>query len=221
MPTKRTYGEGCVAAHALDVVGERWALLVVRELILGPKRFTDLRAGMPGCSPNVLSERLRELEAVGVVRRRTLAPPAASKVYELTEWGAELAPVIDALGRFGSRSPMLPVAAMSVDATILSLRTMFDSQAAEGVDATYELRLGEDRFCAAIAKGSLEIARGEAERPDATITTDHATLAALVYGGRRLAEAQRAGAVGIEGDKAAVKQFLGSFEQPQPVALPA
>ena len=99
MVTKRTYCDGCAAAHALDLVGERWALLVVRELLLGPKRFTDLRAGLPGVSANVLAQRLRELERAGVVRRRKLPPPAASRVYELTDWGMELEPVIVRLGR--------------------------------------------------------------------------------------------------------------------------
>src|ERR671932_1050136 len=105
MATMRSYQDGCAVAHALDFVGERWALLVVRELLLGPKRFTDLRTGLPGVSPNVLAQRLRELEQAGVVRRRRLPPPAASQVYELTEWGVDLEPVLTALGRWGSRSP--------------------------------------------------------------------------------------------------------------------
>ena len=101
MVTIRSYEDGCAAAHALDLIGERWALLVVRELLLGPKRFTDLRAGLPNVSPNVLAQRLRELEQAGVVRRRKLPPPAASKVYELTEWGMELEPVIVVIPRGG------------------------------------------------------------------------------------------------------------------------
>src|SRR6187401_1310870 len=103
--TKRTYGDRCGVARALDLVGERWALLVVRELLLGPKRFTDLRAGLPGLSPDVLSQRLRELEQAGILARRTLPPPAASQVYELTDRGHELRPVVLALGRWGSRAP--------------------------------------------------------------------------------------------------------------------
>jgi DNA-binding HxlR family transcriptional regulator len=105
MATMRTYDDGCAAAHALDLVGERWALLVVRELLLGPKRFTDLRAGLPAVSSNVLSQRLRELEQAGVVRRRRLPPPAGSRVYELTDWGMELEPVIIRLGRWGPATP--------------------------------------------------------------------------------------------------------------------
>src|SRR5947209_2353093 len=119
---KRTYEDSCGIARALDVVGERWALLVARELLLGPKRFTDLRSGLPRVGPDMLSARLRELEEAGVVRRATLPPPAASKVYELTEWGAELAPVLMALGRWGSRIP-LPAQALplGVDAAVLAL----------------------------------------------------------------------------------------------------
>ena len=151
-PGKRSYDDGCGAAHALDLVGERWALLIVRELLLGPKRFTDLRAGLPAISPNVLTQRLEELERAGILRRRKLLPPAGAWVYELTEWGLDLEPVIMALGRWGARSPYHPTEApLSADALIISFRTMFDSRAAAGVDASIELRLGEDRFHARIA----------------------------------------------------------------------
>ncbi len=213
----RTYDDGCAAAHALDLIGERWALLVVRELLLGPKRFTDLRAGLPNASPNVLAQRLRDLEAAGVVRRGKLPPPAASRVYELTDWGMELEPVIVSLGRWGARSPSKPRdAALGVDSLVLSLRTMFDPQAAEGLAASYELRLGEERFYAQIDDGRFEIARGSAERPDAIIETDPAKLAALVYGGWPLAEALRSGEVEIEGDESAVERFLSLFPLPDP-----
>lgn len=213
----RTYGEACAAAHALDLVGERWALLVVRELLLGPKRFADLRAGLPGISPNVLAERLRGLEGAGIVRRRKLPPPAASKVYELTGWGAELEPVIVSLGRWGARSTLRsPDAGMSVDALVLSFRTMFDPRAAGGLSASYELRLGEDRFRATVGGGRFEISRGVADRPDAIVETDPGTLAALVYGGRGLSEALRSGDLEIEGDRTAVERFLGLFPLPEP-----
>jgi DNA-binding HxlR family transcriptional regulator/putative sterol carrier protein len=215
----RTYCDGRAAAHALDLIGERWALLVVRELLLGPKRFTDLRAGLPGVSPNVLAQRLRELEQAGVVRRSKLPPPAASRVYKLTEWGKELEPVIISLGRWGARSPSRPRdAALGVDSLVLSLRTMFDPRAAEGLMASYELRLGEDRFRAEVADGRFEIARGGAERPDAIVETDPATLAALVYDGRPLAEALRSGHVKLEGDESVVERFLTLFPLPEPSA---
>jgi DNA-binding HxlR family transcriptional regulator len=213
------YDDGCAAAHALDLVGERWALLVVRELVLGPKRFTDLRAGLPNASPDVLARRLRELERAGIVRRRRLPPPAASRVYELTDWGMELEPVIIRLGRWGARSPLLPRdAALGVDSLILSFRTMFDPRAADGLNASYELRLGEDRFYAVVAYGQFEVERGSADRPDAIIEADPATLAALVYEGRQLDEALRSGDLKIEGDESAVERFLTLFPLPEPAA---
>jgi len=220
MATKRTYDDGCAAAHALDLVGERWALLVVRELLLGPKRFTDLRAGLPHASPNVLAQRLRDLEAAGIVRRRRLPPPAASKIYELTDWGEQLEPVIIRLGRWGARSPSKPAdAPLGVDSLILSFRTMFDPVAAEGLEASYELRMGEDRFRAEVFGGSFEIERGTTERPDATIEGDSTTLAGLVYEDRHLSEALRSGEVKIEGDVAAVERFLTLFPLPEPATL--
>src|SRR5829696_6449925 len=142
MQTARSYGEACGIPRALDRIGERWALMIVRELLLGPKRFTDLKTGLPAASPNVLSQRLRELEGAGVVRRRTLPPPAASRVYELTEWGHELEPVLTAIGRWGARAPAPPEGqSMSLDAHILSLRTLFDAGLAEDFSTSLELRL--------------------------------------------------------------------------------
>lgn len=189
----------------------------MRELLLGPKRFTDLRTGMPGISPNVLSQRLDELEHVGIVRRRKLAPPAGAWVYELTDWGKELEPVIIELGRWGARSPSLPRdAELSVDSLILSFRTMFDPRAAKGLTASYELRFGEHRFHAEVADNQIALARGSAHQPDATIETDPNTLAALVYDGRDLAEALRSGELKYEGDKSAVKRFLTLFSLPEP-----
>ena len=214
---RRTYDDGCAAAHALDLVGERWALLVVRELLLGPKRFTDLKAGLPGASPNVLSQRLRELEGAEIVRRRKLPPPAASRVYELTEWGEELEPIIVRLGRWGSRSPSKPRdAALGVDSLVLSFRTMFDPRAAEGLVASYELRFGEDRFRAVVEGRRFEISRGTAERPDVIVEAESGTLAELVYAGRPLAEALEAGDLKIEGDRPAFERFLGLFPLPEP-----
>ena len=213
----RTYDDACAAAHALDLIGERWALLVVRELLLGPKRFTDLRAGLPGASPNVLAQRLRELERAGVVQRRKLPPPAASRVYELTDWGEELEPVITQLGRWGARSPLRPRdAGLSVDSLILSFRTMFDPRAADGLRASYELRFGEDRFRVVVDDGRFEVVRGAADRPEAVIETSSTTLAALVYEDRDLAETLHSGDVKIEGDESAVESFLGLFPLPEP-----
>jgi DNA-binding HxlR family transcriptional regulator len=222
MATTRTYADGCAAAHALDLVGERWALLVVRELLLGPKRFTDLRLGLPHASPNVLAQRLRGLEAAGVVRRGKLPPPAASRIYELTEWGQDLEPVIIALGKWGVRSPSKPPdAELGVDSLILSFRTMFDPERAAGLGASYEFRLGEDRFRAEVAGGRLEIERGSAERPDATVETDADTLAALVYDDLELDDALSSGELEINGDREAVERYLALFPLPEPAAVGA
>jgi len=219
MAARRTYGEGCAAAHALDLVGERWALLVVRELLLGPKRFTDLRRGIPHASPNVLSQRLRELEDAGVVRRGTLPPPAASKVYELTEWGRGLEPVIFALGAWGARSPQLPRGEpMSVDSHMLALRTVFDPQAADGLDASIQLRLDGQRLRARVSGERLDLRRGSLDEPDATVTTDSGTFGALLWEGGKLSDALRGGTVEIEGSRDAVRRFLGLFPLPEPAA---
>ena len=215
MASPRSYGDRCGIARALDAVGERWALLVVRELLLGPKRFTDLRAGLPHASPNVLAQRLRELEEAGVVRRRTLAPPAASKVYELTDRGLALEPVVIELGRWGAGTPSPPSSVgMSLDSTILSLRTLFDAGRADGLATTLELRLGEQRFRAEVAEGRLDVVRGEATAPDAIVATHHATLLALIRGRRALADAMREGDVAVEGDERAVARFVGLFPLP-------
>jgi DNA-binding HxlR family transcriptional regulator/putative sterol carrier protein len=216
----RTYGDGCAIARALDVIGERWALLVVRELLLGPRRYTDLRSGLPGASPNVLSERLRELERAGVVQRRKLPPPAASRVYELTEWGLGLEETVTALGHWAARSPTPPsdVPIVSAASIILALRARFDPGAAHGLRASYELRLGEDRFRIDVAGDDFEAARGSADQADATIDTDPDTLGALLWGGRSLTEAQRSKRLTIEGDKAAVERFVRLFPMPEPAA---
>jgi DNA-binding HxlR family transcriptional regulator/putative sterol carrier protein len=219
MATMRTYGDGCAIARALDLVGERWALLVVRELLLGPKRYTDLRRGLPNASPNVLSQRLDELERAGVIRRRKLPPPAASRVYELTDWGLELEPTVMSLGRWAARSPTPPGdAPIGVDSMVLALRARFDSAAAHGLRAGYELQLGEDRFRIEVADDQIQTARGSADQPDATIDTDPNTLAAVLWGGRPLADAERSGSMTIHGDKQAVKRFVRLFPMPEPAA---
>jgi DNA-binding HxlR family transcriptional regulator len=218
--TKRTYGDRCGVARALDLVGERWALLVVRELLLGPKRFTDLRAGIPNVGPDVLSQRLRELERSGVVRRRRLAPPAGSQVYELTDWGHELEPVVIGLGRWGSRAPFPPGnAGIGVDSFVLALKTLFEPAVADGLSASYELRLGEHSFRATVAGGRLDVARGSADDPAATIESDPGTLSMVLWHGRRLTEALRSGDIRIEGSRRAVTRFLGLFPLPEPAAI--
>lgn len=211
----RTYGDNCGVARALDLVGERWALLVVRELLLGPKRFTDLRAGLPHVSPDILAQRLRELEDSGIARRGKLPPPAGARIYELTERGRQLEPAILALGRFGSVAPFPPGdAQLGVDALVIALKSLFEPAAAHGLHATYELRLGEHRFRLRIADGRLDVARGEAEAPDAVLETDSATLANVLWHGRKGAEARRAGDMTVVGDQRAVTRLLGLFPLP-------
>jgi DNA-binding HxlR family transcriptional regulator len=218
MPTRRSYGDPCGVARALDLIGERWALLVVRELLLGPKRFTDLRAGLPHLSADVLSQRLRELEHAGVLRRAKLPPPAGSRVYELTDWGKELESVVISLGRWGSRGP-LPGTDMPLgpDALMIALKTLFDPSPADGGDALIEIVLGEHRFRAVVAGGRLEIVRADGVRdddqpPDARIETDPAIMAAVLWHGQSLHD----GAVRVHGDRTAAERFLGLFPAPQP-----
>jgi DNA-binding HxlR family transcriptional regulator len=212
MAALRTYGDPCGIARALDLVGERWALLVVRELLLGPKRFTDLRGGLPNLSPDVLSQRLRELEAAGIVERRKLPPPAGSQVYELTARGRELDQVVLALGRFGSTAPLpRDPNEIGVDSTILGLKTLFDPAAAHGLQADVEIRLGEQVFWARVADGGFEVSRGAADHADAVLATGPGTLAALLWQGRGLAQAERAKQAEVEGDRRKLERFLGMF----------
>jgi DNA-binding HxlR family transcriptional regulator/putative sterol carrier protein len=216
--TRRTYGDGCAIAHGLDLVGERWALLVVRELLLGPKRFTDLKKGLPNASPNVISERLRELERAGIVKREKLPPPASLRVYALTDWGRELDETVIALGRWAARSPSPSDAPVGLDSIVLALKTLFDPGAAKGLRASYELRLGEDRFRIEVSDDQIEVTRGEPDQADATIDTDPDTLTAVLWRGRPLADAQRAGDLSIDGDQSAVERLVPLFPLPEPVA---
>jgi DNA-binding HxlR family transcriptional regulator len=215
MPGARNYDDPCGVARALDVVGERWTLLVVRELLFGPKRFSDLARGLPGMSQNVLSQRLRELVGAGLVERRRMGPPVSGQVYELTERGAALRPVVIELARWGSRIPTTSRADLSADALALALLTTFDQHGAEDVRLT--LALGDDRFAAEITGGRLQIVRGEAERPDAEIRTDAAGLRSVVFGGRALADAVASGDAEVKGDEEKAARFLAHFPRPAPV----
>src|SRR5437764_8558232 len=178
MAGKRTSGDPCGIARALDLVGVRWALLVVRELLLGPKRFTDMRAGLPHVGPDVLAQRLRELEQAGVVRRGKLPPPAAARVYELTERGRGLEPVVLALGRWGSQAP-LPDGhgELGIDAMVLALKTLFAPDRADGlIGSVFELRLGDEVFGLRVGERGLDASRGRAVDPVATIATEAGLL---------------------------------------------
>lgn len=218
MSNQRQYDDPCGVARALDLIGERWALLVVRELLFGPKRFADLRAGLPRLSQNVLTTRLRELGRDAIVRRRKLGPPAGSWAYELTELGRELHPVLVQLARWGSRTALTSNGELSVDALMLALQTTFDAHAAEGLNARYELRLGDDVFRVEIADGDIEVARGAAADPLAIIEASAPTLRSLVFGGRDLSEAVSAGDVRLAGDAEAAALFLRLFPRPTPVS---
>jgi DNA-binding HxlR family transcriptional regulator len=220
MAGKRTYGDSCGIARALDVVGERWALLVVRELVLGPKRFTDLREGLPRLGPDMLAQRLRDLEEAGVVRRRTLPAPAASRVYELTDWGADLEPVLLELGRWGSRVrlPDQPPS-LGVDAAILALETTFDPAGAVGLNESYEIRLGDQRFSLTVTDGRLRVARGGDGDAAVSIETDTTTLAALAFHGRSLHDAIAVGDARVDGDLTAAERLLTLFRDPVPVTV--
>lgn len=212
MVGRRKYDDGCAVAQALDVVGERWALLVVRELVLGPKRFTDLLAGLPGVSSDVLTQRLRELAEAGVVRRRRLGPPAASWVYELTPWGAELEEVILGLARWAHGSEHVRTdAPLGPDSMMLSLKTLFHGPAAGDLRTTIALQLGDSHFSVRISDADISITRGEADGPDAVLDTDQATLMSLLRTDRPLDEAVAAGELRVSGDRAVVERFRHLF----------
>jgi DNA-binding HxlR family transcriptional regulator/putative sterol carrier protein len=222
MATTRTYGDACGAAHALDLIGERWALLVVRELLFGPKRFSDLRAGLPRAGPNRVSQRLRELEQAQIVRRRKLGPPAGSWVYELTAWGRQLEPVLIDLGRWGRHSPFRDLDAdISADAIMLALRGDFDPKASGDLTTTLALCFGADHFTVHIADGHIEIVRADPPNPDATIATSVKTFATLFTKRRSLEEATRTGDVTVSGDSRVVQRLLDCFPRPEPAEMPS
>ena len=211
-PRARRYEDACAAAHALDLVGDRWALLVMRELLLGPRRFSDLRGSLPGISATVLTQRLEELETAGIALRRKLAPPASVQVYALTEWGLESEPIFQALGRWAARSPRhdptLPISAVSF---LLSLRTMLDPGRAAGLQARIGFRLGAEEFSAQLAKGRIEIATGAAAPADLILSGPPGVLAAAIYGGVPLAALEAKGAVRVEGDRGLAARFVTLF----------
>jgi len=212
MPLPRRYDDPCGIARALDVVGDRWALLVVRELIFGPKRFLQLRSGLHGVSPNVLSQRLRDLEDAGLVRRDVLEPPASVAVYELTARGRALEPVLLELGRWGSQEPVTTARELSVSALLVALKTVFDPAAA--ADAVYGLRVDGQWFRLAVTGQSIDITAGRPPHPTVTFDTDAATLRAVAFGREPVAEAQREGRLAVHGDQDAAERFPRMFPVP-------
>ena len=189
MATVRTYGDPCAAVRALDVIGERWALVIVRELLFGPKRYSDLQAGLPHASPTVLSQRLRDLEQSGVIQRRKLGVPARAWVYELTEWGRDLEPILIHLGRWGRHSPVTATGTMlGADSLMLAVKSHLDPDRLGDLDATFRVELGEDVFAIRIADGTVAIHRAEPPQWDVKIRTDTTAFQALVIEGASLGE---------------------------------
>src|SRR6266545_5040507 len=180
----RKFDQYCPVAHALSLVGERWSLLVVRELLHGPKRYTDLVDGLPGIGTNILATRLRDLEEAGVVRKRKLPPPAASSVYELTEYGAGLEEAVHALARWGARSlgPPGPDDELYPEWGVNALPALFDPEAARGLSETYVLRIGADVFSAHLEEGHLRAEQGATEEADLDAAMDMETFFALASG---------------------------------------
>src|SRR4051812_31367769 len=180
----RRFDEYCPVANALSIVGERWALLIVRELLGGPRRSTDLVAGLPGIGTNILATRLRELEAGGVVQRRKLPPPAASTVYELTEYGAGLEEVIHALGRWGARTLGLPRREDDLDHAwgLNAFPALLYPERARGVTGTYVMRVDDDAFTIRLVDGLLRVELGAADEPELDAAMSVATFFALASG---------------------------------------
>lgn len=214
-PSRRRYDDACGTAHALDLIGERWALLVLRELMLGPKRFSDIRADLPGISANTLTQRLEGLESVGLVTRRRLPPPAAAQVYELTEWGYEAEPIVQTMGRWATRSPAHdPTMPLSATSLMLSFRTMGDPERMQGLEARIGFRIGAETFRVEIADGRMTAERGPAEAADLIVTGPASAIAGAVYGGVPIEALEAEGALRIEGDRALAARFVTLFPLP-------
>jgi len=192
---KRRYDDACAAAHGMDLIGERWAMPLIRELLLGPRRFGDLKTSLNGISANVLTQRLEGLEAAGVLIRRKLPPPASVQVYELTPWGYEAAPIFQVLGRWAVRSPYHdPTRPFSAVSLMLSLRTMLSSEAAGELQAGIQLFLdGEPFFWSRRADGDIRIGRGLIDHPDLTVRGSPSEIAGFVYAGAPASSVEVAG----------------------------
>ena len=212
----RRYHDACGAAHGLDLVGERWALLVIRELMMGPRRFSDLRKDLCGLSANVLTQRLEGLEASGIVQRRKLPPPASVQVYELTDWGYEIKPVFMVLGRWAARSPQhdptLPISAVSI---MMSFETMFDAGRAGDAAMRLGFVLDEDRMVVAVSDGAIATRRGEVEDGDVIVRAAPPIVAAAVYGKVPPAALEGEGAMILEGDREVFERFIDFFHLPE------
>jgi DNA-binding HxlR family transcriptional regulator len=208
---QRSYNQYCGLAYALDIVGERWTALIIRELIAGPRRFKDLLQGLPGVSTNLLSERLKDLEQQGLLRRRRLPPPAGSSVYELTAIGRALEPTLLELGRWGSQ--FVPASAegatvLHAGSYALTLKTFFRSERAQGLNETYELHVDDEVLQVRVAAGKIDVRQGEAQKPDARFFTDTPSYLALLAGQLEAGAALEQGRVRVEGVPGALRRFL-------------
>jgi DNA-binding HxlR family transcriptional regulator len=215
---KRWYDDACGTALALELVGERWSLLIMRELMFGGRRFSELRVGLPGISANVLSERLERMERVGIVQRRKLPPPASVQVYELTPWGYEAEVVLQDLGRWATRSPLhdptLPLSAASI---MMSFRTMYSCERANAEVTTIGFRFGDEGFVVEFASSAIHTRRAEPHGCALTVITTARSLASVVYGGRPMADAEATGELILDGDRALFGRFITWFPLPQKI----
>jgi DNA-binding HxlR family transcriptional regulator len=207
----RSYDQFCALAFALDVIGERWTLLIVRELLPGPRRFKDLMEGLPDISTNLLSERLKNLEQQNVIRRRALPPPAGSTVYELTPFGQDLEKAVLELGKWGSR--LLPpslegLALPSLGATSLAIKAFFHPEQSIGIHETYELHLDDEVLHVHFDDGDIRVQQGQTEKPDAVLHTATQVFIGLFAGQLQADAAVAAGLIRIEGDAEALERFL-------------
>ena len=208
--SRRTYDQYCAIARALDVVGERWTLLVVRELLTGPKRFKDLLDGLPGIGPTLLTARLKDLEGHGIVRRATLPPPAGSKVYELTDLGRSLEEVVMALSRWGLKLLGTPRQEDDLQPTwaMVALQSSLQPDAASGLRETYEFHVDGELFYVRVEGGEAEARQGRAADPDLIVSGDAETLLSIAAGRLAPAEAVDTGAIRIEGNREALARCL-------------
>jgi DNA-binding HxlR family transcriptional regulator len=221
-PSRRRYDDGCGTAHALDLIGERWALLIMRELMLGPKRFSDIRADLPGISANTLTQRLEGLEKAGLVVREKLPPPASGQVYALTEWGYQSKPIMGALGRWATRSPGHdPRQHFSAVSLMLSFQAMNQPAITGAIEAAIGFRLGRETYVLRMKDGAIDAARGDPGGADLIFTGAPAAVAAAVYGGVPLAALEADGLLGIAGDRALAERFVTLFPLPPKAHVPA
>jgi DNA-binding HxlR family transcriptional regulator len=216
MPTNRSYGDACALARALDVIGERWALLVVRELLFGPQRYSDLRQALPNASSNLVADRLRELEGRGVIRRRQLPPPAGSKVYELTAWGRRLEPILLALGDWGARVPLPPNGTTLSAASVLLFLRGVTRPNPDLPPTVYGFDLDGRQWTVRTVDGEVDVEPGEPTRADVSIRTDPTTLNALLEDPGTVDAALSEGTIVVTGDLAALRQLLQAVTIPAP-----